>query len=573
VNNRIIYLYQESDSLLESLSDFIGRALSAGKAAIIVAAREHREGLRRRLTKQGQDIEKACATGTYVELDAAETVAKIMVGRMPENTRFFETVGGPIERAKTKAKNSDGVVAFGEMVPLLWKEGKNEASIRLEQLWNELAGKHSVSLRCAYPVNMFHSEANAELLLGICAERASLVLEERDKSFVVAGKEIALRRSEERFLMLVDAIEEYAIFILDSDGYISTWNRGAKRIKGYEDSEIIGKHFSLFYPEDDIRAGKPQRELEIAARNGRLEDEGWRLRKDGSRFWANVIITALRDDTGRLIGFGKVTRDFTERIVIHEALKKEVEARREAEERLRESERSLRQLSVRLLETQDEERRRIGRDLHDSVGQYLVALKMKIDLLKSLAERNGAEDIGHLAECVQLAEDAIKDVRTLSYLLYPPMLDELGLKSAISWYLEGFTKRSGIKTTFDVSPEFGRIRGDLELTLFRVLQESLSNVHRHSGSPTALVRLFATDGAANLQIIDQGKGSSAKDQENQAQNWMESFGVGLRSMQERIQKLGGTLKISSTAKGTTVTAIVTCPTPSKQSDFAEEGKK
>jgi signal transduction histidine kinase len=115
---------------------------------------------------------------------------------------------------------------------------------------------------------------------------------------------------------------------------------------------------------------------------------------------------------------------------------------------------------------------------------------MKVDSLKSSRERGERDDDSQLTECSQLVEEAIKEVRTISYLLYPPMLEELGLKSAIPWYLDGFTKRSGIKTTFEVSPEFDRIPGDLELALFRVLQESLTNVHRHSGSPTATVRLL-----------------------------------------------------------------------------------
>jgi PAS domain S-box-containing protein len=347
--------------------------------------------------------------------------------------------------------------------------------------------------------------------------------------------------------------------MLDTQGHVSTWNTGAERIKGYKISEIIGKHFSLFYPEEDIRSGKPQRELEIAAREGRLEDEGWRLRKDGSRFWANVIITALRDNAGKLVGFGKVTRDFTERIRTNEALRKEIEKKTEAERKLHESEKSLRQLSLRLLQMQDEERRRIGRDLHDSVGQYLVGLKMKVDSLKSSAERNHRPDASGLAECAQLAEEAIKDVRTISYLLYPPMLEELGLRSAIPWYLNGFTKRSGIKTTFEVSPDFDRISGDLELALFRVLQESLTNVHRHSGSSTATVRLLTKNRAVILQVIDEGKGIQSKSCEDRGQDWRGAIGVGLRGMNERMRQLGGDLELSSAQGGTTVSATVPLP--------------
>jgi PAS domain S-box-containing protein len=123
----------------------------------------------------------------------------------------------------------------------------------------------------------------------------------------------ALRRSEERFSLMVSAVRDYGIFMLDPQGHIASWNEGAQRIKGYTAQEIIGQHFSIFYPEEDNAAGKPAWELEVAAQVGRFEDEGWRLRKDGTRFWANVVITALRSADGTLVGFGKVTRDLTDR--------------------------------------------------------------------------------------------------------------------------------------------------------------------------------------------------------------------------------------------------------------------
>src|SRR5438045_1132684 len=115
------------------------------------------------------------------------------------------------------------------------------------------------------------------------------------------------------FRLLVETVKDYAIFMLDTGGHVATWNPGAERIKGYRADEIIGKHFSIFYPPDDIAAGKTERELEIATREGRFEEEGWRIRKDGSRMWASVTITALRNEQGDLIGFGKVTRDLTDR--------------------------------------------------------------------------------------------------------------------------------------------------------------------------------------------------------------------------------------------------------------------
>jgi PAS domain S-box-containing protein len=558
--DHVAYFYQESDSLLEALSSFIGSALGAGNAALVIATKMHREGLQHRLAARGLDIPKATNEGRYLDLDAAELLSKITVEGMPDSGRFEAIVGGAIVRTKARAKTArPEIAAFGEMASLLWTEGKIEAAIRLEQLWNELATKLAFSPRCAYPVADFCDGKSGLPLIKVCAEHSAVVFDQSDKPLRGGRAKIALQPSEEPFRLFVDAVQDYAIFMLDPQGHISSWNNGAERIKGYGLSEIVGKHFSVFYPEEDRRSGKPQKELEIAAKEGRLEDEGWRLRKDGSRFWANVIITAIRNDAGRLIGFGKVTRDFTERLKANEALRKEIAEKTAAEKRLHDSEESLRQLSVRLLQTQDDERRRIGRDLHDSVGQYLVGLKMKVDSLKSARERGQPDDDSQLTECSHLVEEAIKEVRTISYLLYPPMLEELGLKSAIPWYLEGFTKRSGIKTTFEVSPAFDRIPGDLELALFRVLQEGLTNVHRHSGSPRATVRLLTENRCVLLQIIDEGNGTQSKNWENRTQHWMGTLGVGLRGMNERVRQMGGTLELTSVQGGTTVTATIPIP--------------
>ena len=139
------------------------------------------------------------------------------------------------------------------------------------------------------------------------------MLDERDD----AGSGVR-RENRDLFRLLVEAVRDYAIFALDPEGYILTWNPGAQRFKGYEADEIIGKHFSIFYPQDAIDRKHPQYELRVAAREGRFEEEGWRIRKDGTRFWANVVITALRDRDGRLVGFGKVTRDLTERMQAQE---------------------------------------------------------------------------------------------------------------------------------------------------------------------------------------------------------------------------------------------------------------
>lgn len=376
-------------------------------------------------------------------------------------------------------------------------------------------------------------------------------------------REAALRHEQDRFRLFVDAVKDYAIYVLDPSGSVASWNQGAERIKGYAAAEVIGKHFSCFFTDEDVRDGKPQEELRIAEQEGRFEGEGWRVRKDGSRFWANIVLTAIKDQNGQLSGFAKVTRDFTERRRDQERLRQmnsdlgaQVAERVVAEEKLANSERSLRQLSRHLLDTQDEERRRIGRELHDSVGQYLAILKMHLDSLASTVGGNHDGAGGQVAECLRLVDEAIKDVRTISYLLYPPMLEELGLSSAIAWYLEGFSKRSSIKTTLEVEPEFGRQTREIELALFRVLQESLANVHRHSGSSIAIIKLFRRNGQVTLQVEDRGRGIPPELLGQADQHWLGSLGVGLRGMNERMRQLSGQIEVSSNENGTTVTASV-----------------
>jgi PAS domain S-box-containing protein len=349
--------------------------------------------------------------------------------------------------------------------------------------------------------------------------------------------EEALRTSEERFRLLVQGVSDYAIFMLAVSGHVSSWNEGAQRIKGYKAGEIIGKHFSIFYSQEDIKAGKPQLNLRRALEEGRVEDEGWRVRKDGSRFWASVVITALKDDSGAPYGFSKVTRDISEK--------------RKTQQALEGSERSLRELSGRLLRMQDEERGRLGRELHDTIGQYLSALKMSLEMVGSTP----AKTAGSLSECIRITDECIREVRTISYLLYPPMLEEMGLQTAIEWHVDGFVKRSGIQVHCEIQPDLGRLPRDVEVAVFRVFQESLTNIHRHSGSTTAEVHLWLEHGKLILEVRDKGKGAPASVLEF-SNDALGTLGVGLRGMRERVRQLGGQLELSSSEKGMTVRAVV-----------------
>jgi PAS domain S-box-containing protein len=572
-DGHVVQLYTDDAFLIDVLGRFIGGALTVGDAAVVIATKAHRTELQKRLSAHGLDIRKATMQGRFVVLDAAETLPKFMVRGSVDEARFKDLIGGVLTQVRKAVDTTRRVAAFGELVALLWAAGKPQEAIRVEALWNELAKSHSFSLLCAYPITGFNNELHIEPFITMCGQHSGVVPsesylglssdEERLRSIAqlqqraqALENELELRQSEERFRLLVEAVQDYAIFMLDPKGNVGSWNIGAERIKGYKPEEIIGKHFSCFYPEEDVKNGKPQWELVIAAEEGKFEDEGWRLRKDGSRFWANVIITAVRDSSGRLLGFAKVTRDFTERIKTQHELQKEVAARREAQRELQNSEKSLRQLSLHLLRTQDEERRRIGRDLHDSLGQGLAVLKMRLDLLSSGVGEKDSRVAQDLAQCIGLTEDAIKEVRTVAYLLYPPMLEEMGLRSAIPWYLDGFSARSGIKTTFDVQADLGRLSRDSELALFRVLQEGLTNVHRHSGSPIAHVRLLTKEGMCILEIEDKGKGIPQQLLEQSAQGWTGAPGVGVRGMNERMRQLGGTLELVARKNGAMVRAMV-----------------
>jgi PAS domain S-box-containing protein len=576
-----VQFYQDDSFLVESVSGYVGAALASGDAAVIIATKPHRTEINELLKARGLDLAKVVNQGRYFALDAHDTLSRFMRNGLPDAGHFKSTIATVLDQAVSAVGGDHSrVAAFGEMVQVLWAARHHEAALKLEQLWNELARHYSFSLLCAYPIAGFKDKRHANFFQRICAEHTAVLptesysllgteearlrkVSELQLAALTTESSPALTHSEESFRLFVEAVSDYAIFMLDATGNVITWNKGAERIKGYKAWEIIGKHFSTFYPENDLRARKPWYELEVAAKEGRFEDEGWRLRKDGSRFWANVVITALKDEGGRVLGYGKVTRDFTERVRAQEALQrayeqlqKEILERTKAEEQLHRSEESLRKLSLHLLRTQDEERRRIGRDLHDSLGQYLAVLKINLDSVQQSLQAGRHKAQAQLRQCIRLAEDAVKEVRTISYLLYPPMLEELGLKSAIPWYVEGFSRRSGIKARLEISSDFGRFSRDLELALFRVLQESLTNVHRHSGSRTADIRLHEKDDMVILEIEDRGKGFAPGVLETNGNGLPANLGVGLRGMNERMRQLGGKIEVVSAGKGTLVRAVV-----------------
>lgn len=544
-----VQFYHYDTYLLDALGGVIGEAVCTGGAALVIATEAHREGLEQCLRTRGLNLAAIRERGRYAALDAEEILSKFMLNGQPDAGRFAQIIGDLIECAKANVEGDHRrITVFGEMVALLWMRGQGDAAIQVEKFWNGLAQKHSFTLRCAYPLRSFNRKEHAEPFLAICSEHSAVIpgenyaalANEEDRLRNIAymqqraqalDYEMALHHSEERFRLLVENVQDYAIFMLDAEGYINSWNRGAERIKGYTASEIIGHHFSVFYPVEDIEACKPEHGLRIAAAEGRFENEGWRLRKDGSRFWANVIITALRDEAGHVSGYAKVTRDMTNR---------------------KEYEDSLRRLTGQLLSLQDEERRRLARELHDSTAQILTALSLNLARVSHFTEvAKHPQAAGALAESMALANQASEELRTLSYLLHPPVLDEVGLVEALRWYIRGFEQRTRIKIDLCAPQALGRLPRDVETALFRVVQESLANVYRHSGSSTAGVRIKKGPAEICLSVWDKGKGLPKEILQRRNPS-PATLGVGILGMEERAKQLGGRMVIKPGQPGAVV---------------------
>jgi signal transduction histidine kinase len=273
---------------------------------------------------------------------------------------------------------------------------------------------------------------------------------------------------------------------------------------------------------------------------------------------AIIFISAVHlTDVDRLNAYERGAVDYVSVPIIPELLRAKVRVFADLHRKTQQLEslnRELRTLSARLIATQDEERRRIARDLHDSIGQLLAALSMNNGLVSQETAKLSPEAADALDQNAQLVEQLSKEIRTISHLLHPPLLDEIGLLPAIKTFVEGFGERSGVQVAVEFSPDIGRLPPGVEISIFRIVQECLTNVYRHSGSKTARVRIVTSQGKLTLQVCDEGKGISFARQLSMSTT--PNHGVGLSGMRERVRELGGTLDIQSSEHGTTVTAAL-----------------
>jgi len=388
----------------------------------------------------------------------------------------------------------------------------------------------------------------------------------RDSSGRIVGaskvaREITDRKRAERSTALLAAIvdsSDDAIVSKTLDGIVTSWNKSAERMFGYRPEEVIGKHITLIIPRD--RLDEEASIIERLRRGERIEHfRTVRRRKDGQLVDVSLTISPVRDSAGNIVGASKVARDITAQVRADERLRDSEEAFRRLSQSLdtqvRSRTRELRELSWQLMRSRDEERRHVARELHDSAGQSLAVLGMEVDQLlqKASSSPELAADIDRIRETVRLLHS---EIRTTSYLLHPPLLDESGLQAAISWYAGGLTERSSLPIDVDIPDNLGRLPRDLELAIFRFIQEALTNIHRHASATKAWIILSRSESHVTAEVRDNGSGMSA---ERLCQVRSGGSGVGIRGMRERISQFQGSMEIQSDSAGTKASVEIPIP--------------
>jgi PAS domain S-box-containing protein len=414
-------------------------------------------------------------------------------------------------------------------------------------------------MRSILPLLTLFCGLGACLLLAVIARMV-----EKLRAEIAERKQVeaSLRASQVRFAGILEISAE-AVISADADLRITLFNRSAEKIFGYTAQEAMGQSMNVLIPER-LRAVHAQHVTGFAgsAKQSLLMSTRRRvlgLRKDGAEFAMNASVSRL--DLGDEKIFTIICSDITEEVRIAEELQK---AYGELEHRVRErtadlvqsnqflqteiaerkqAEKEVHDLSRRMMRVQEEERRNLARELHDGATQNLVALSLNMAQIRGTGA-DAPATAAMIDECMRLVEDCTNELRTISYLLHPPLLEELGLGRTLRGYVEGFGRRSGITITMTAPSDLERLGFDVELAVFRIVQEALSNIHRHSHSSTAHILLVRQASVLGLEISDQGRGiPPGKDM----------AGVGIAAMRERVRLLRGSLAVKTGSTGTTIT--------------------
>ena len=370
--------------------------------------------------------------------------------------------------------------------------------------------------------------------------------------------EQALARSRERYRLLVESAQEYAMFTMDEEGRIDSWNTGAHRILDYEEDEILGQPAAVIFTPEDRESGAVERELLTAREEGQAINERWHIRKDGSRFWGSGVVTALWDN-GTLRGYAKVMRDNTARKEAEEALRRSEERYRtlaeKLEERVEERTAQVRQLASELVASEQKVRHRIARTLHDDLQQMLYATEMQLQFLREDATKEMQEG---LEEVVELVTGSLSVTRQLTVELSPPVLKGEGLPEALEWLVKHMGEVHGLEVALEVSGHPQAREEEQRILLFQVVRELLFNVVKHAGVRQTQLTLREAEGGIVVIVSDEGRGFDVE-----AVLAEDNGGFGLHHARERLDLFGGRMDIDSRpGDGTRVTLRLPGPRPS-----------
>lgn len=423
---------------------------------------------------------------------------------------------------------------------------------------------------------MLLDDDEEKLLRSVALQNARAIhnaREQAERALIAAKEALELKSAElaeqrEFFRVTLASIGD-GVVTTDTDARVTFLNPVAERMTGWSLQDSLGQPldqvFKILHELTREPVASPVlkvlRERKLAA----LANHAVLIARDGTETPIEDSAAPIFDGNGKMFGVVMVFHEVTERRRKEAELRDShlllIQARDQLEKRVAErtadleaANDSLRELSARILQIQDEEQRRLARELHDSVGQLIAAIGMNVGVVQREAHKLSPAAARCVAENADLVQEANREIRTISHLLHPPLLDEIGLLSALRWYTEGFAERSRIKVDLEIPEDLGRPSTNVEMAVFRIIQECLTNVHRHSGSATAAVRISRSDGNITVQVADAGRGITRERQAELAQSGR--TGVGFRGMRERIRQFGGNLTIESEGKGTIVTAVL-----------------
>jgi len=449
---------------------------------------------------------------------------------------------------------------------------------RCEEALNELVNTPGVSLDLQHRVR--HKDGTWRWVEGTFTSLyndpavGGLVANVRD---VTARKrtEEALRSSEERSRLTMESVTDYAILTTDAEGHIETWNVGAECVFGYTEAEVIGQPTAIIFTPEDRAKGEPEKEMREAREAGRAADERWHVRKGDSRFYVSGVLVPLLDEGGAVIGYAKIARDLTEQRRAEEALRR---AHEELESRVKERTSELQEVNETLVEevrdrlaaegrarelvrkivtAQEEERKRVARDLHDQLGQQLTALQLKLETHRTRLAGDEASR-AQVEEIQTIARQIDNEVDFLAWELRPASLDDLGLPAALQNFIEEWSKHVGTPAKFHTTgfvSEADRLPPEIEINFYRIAQEALNNIYKHAEAGGVDVIFERRADQVVLIVEDDGKGFNLRTAVGSKDR-----GIGLINMRERASFVGGTLEIES-RKGVGTTLFVRVPLP------------